>query len=126
MSAAQKKRKRSAPRPEKNIIRAPGTVLTTRHVTIEGTKSISVEKKLVGVSPRKPVAKAVAESPVESPPLEQSDGPESAEEIKKTQVREVLDRNSVELIQSSAECAAPGRVRGQIAQYHTLLGCSQG
>ncbi|KAJ7139001.1 hypothetical protein C8R44DRAFT_867172 [Mycena epipterygia] len=92
MSAAQKKRKRSAPRPEKNIIRAPGTVLTTRHVTIEGTKSISVEKKLVGVSLRKPVAKVVAESPVESPPLEQSDGPESAEEIKKTQSAQLLDK----------------------------------
>ncbi|KAJ7773754.1 hypothetical protein B0H14DRAFT_2632134 [Mycena olivaceomarginata] len=60
---ADKKRKRAAPKIERRIIAPPPTILATRHVNIQGNKTVSVEEKLVGVrSVETPVASPAADS----------------------------------------------------------------
>ncbi|KAJ6493772.1 hypothetical protein DFH09DRAFT_1104448 [Mycena vulgaris] len=70
----QKKRKRPLPKLEKNTIPAPGNVPTTRLVTIEGNKTVSIKEKIVATAaPQNLVAPTVTESP---PPENESLEPE--------------------------------------------------
>ncbi|KAJ6521770.1 hypothetical protein DFH09DRAFT_1330882 [Mycena vulgaris] len=71
---AEKKRKRPLPKLEKNTIPAPGNVPTTRLVTIEGNKTVSIKEKIVATAaPQNLVAPTVTESP---PPGNESPEPE--------------------------------------------------
>ncbi|KAJ6526527.1 hypothetical protein DFH09DRAFT_1095241 [Mycena vulgaris] len=71
---AEKKRKRPLPKLEKNTIPAPGNVPTTRLVTIEGNKTVSIKEKIVATAaPQNLVAPEVTESP---PPENESPEPE--------------------------------------------------
>jgi hypothetical protein len=81
------------------IIAPPPTILATRHVNIQGNKTVSVEEKLVGV--RRSVETPVASPAADSQLLEDTNDETGTTSVLKTQVRHTRDNILSELRRSS-------------------------